>query len=126
MEEPEVQRVLQMALTADLSFVGIGALEPSNSFSQFGYRSKEDLELLTRLGAVGEIHGEYFDAEGQSLELEQHDRLIATRLSDLQKMKRVVGIAGGERKLEALWGTLRGNLISMLITDERTAQALLQ
>ena len=73
----------------DLSFVGIGALEPSNSFSQFGYRSKEDLELLTRLGAVGEIHGEHFDAEGQSLELEQHDRLIATRLSDLRKMKRV-------------------------------------
>ncbi len=126
LEEPEVQRVLQMALTADLSFVGIGALEPSNSFSQFGYRSKEDLELLTRLGAVGEIHGEHFDAEGQSLELEQHDRLIATRLSDLRKMKQVVGIAGGERKLEALRGTLRGNLISTLITDERTAQALLQ
>jgi DNA-binding transcriptional regulator LsrR (DeoR family) len=41
-------------------------------------------------------------------------------------MKQVVGIAGGERKLEALRGTLRGNLISTLITDERTAQALLQ
>ena len=81
---------------------------------------------MTRLGAVGEIHGEHFDAEGQSLELEQHDRLIATRLSDLRKMKQVVGVAGGERKLEALRGTLRGNLISTLITDERTAQALLQ
>ena len=75
---------------------------------------------------MGEIHGEHFDAEGKSLELEQHDRLIATRLSDLRKMKQVVGVAGGERKLEALRGTLRGNLISTLITDERTAQALLQ
>ena len=121
-----MQRVLQMALTADLSFVGIGALEPSNSFSQFGYSSKEDLQLLKRLGAVGEIHGEYFDEEGQSLELEQHDRLIATRLSDLRKMKHVVGIAGGGRKLEALCAALRGNLISTLITDERTAQALIQ
>ena len=55
-----------------------------------------------------------------------NDRLIATRLSDLQKMKQVVGVAGGERKPEALRGTLRGNLISTLITDEHTAQALLQ
>ena len=37
-----------------------------------------------------------------------------------------VGVAGGARKLEALRGTLRGNLISTLITDERTALMLLQ
>jgi DNA-binding transcriptional regulator LsrR (DeoR family) len=126
LEEPEVQRVLKMALTADLSFIGIGALEPSNSFSQFGYRSKEDLELLRRLGAVGEIHGQYFDANGQSLPLEQHERLIATRLSDLRKMKQVIGVAGGERKLQALLGALRGCLLSTLITDEQTAHSLLQ
>ena len=42
------------------------------------------------------------------------------------KMKHVVGIAGGGRKLEALCAALRGNLISTLITDERTAQALIQ
>lgn len=126
LEEPEVQRVMKMALTADLSFIGIGAVEPHSLFSQFGYRSREDLELLMRQGAVGEIHGEYFDAEGRPLALEQHERLIATRQAELRQMKHVVGIAGGHRKLHAIRGALRGNLLSVLVTDERTAHGLLE
>jgi DNA-binding transcriptional regulator LsrR (DeoR family) len=125
LHEPEIERVMRMALTADMSFIGIGALEPRTSFSQFGYRTQEDLDLLMRQGAVGEIHGEYFDAEGNPLELEQHERMIAVRLNQMRTMKQVIGIAGGPRKLEAIRGALRGKLLSTLITDEWTAQALL-
>jgi DNA-binding transcriptional regulator LsrR (DeoR family) len=47
-------------------------------------------------------------------------------LDQLQRVKRVVGIAGGARKLAAIRGALKGGLINTLITDRFTAERLVQ
>jgi DNA-binding transcriptional regulator LsrR (DeoR family) len=71
------------------------------------------------------MHGEYFNAAGEPLELEHHHRLISIRLETLGNMKHVVGVAGGPDKIEALKGALKGRFIHSLITDEKTARSLL-
>ncbi len=125
LEEMEVRQVMQMAEMADIALVGIGALMPSTEFARFGYRSVRELDLLKKKGAVGEMHGEYFDADGQPLDLEHHNRLLAIRLESLKRMKHVVGVAGGEHKLDALRGALEGGFVHSLISDETTAGLLL-
>ena len=62
--EHEVQQVMEVAKSADISMVGIGTLMPSTEFSSFGYKTKKELNILKESGAVGEMHGEYFSAEG--------------------------------------------------------------
>ena len=123
--EPEVQQVMEVAKSADISMVGIGPLMPSTEFSHFGYKSKNELEFLKESGAVGEMHGEYFSAEGQPLEMEHHQRLITIRIETLRKMKHVVGVAGGKEKIDAIMAAIRGGIIHSLITDEITAGILL-
>ena len=123
--EPEVKQVMEVAKSADISMVGIGALMPSTEFSRFGYKSKKELNSLKKSGAVGEMHGEYFNNEGQSLEIEHHNRLITIRLETLRNMKHVVGVAGGKEKIYAIAAAIRGGIIHSLITDEMTAQYLL-
>ena len=71
------------------------------------------------------MHGEYFNAAGEPLELEHHQRLISIRLERLRKMKHVVGVAGGSDKIEALSAALKGGFFHSLITDEKTARFLL-
>jgi Transcriptional regulator, contains sigma factor-related N-terminal domain len=122
--EPEVKHVMEVAKSADISMVGIGSLMPSTEFSRFGYKSKKELYSLKKSGAVGEMHGEYFGAEGQRLEMEHHNRLITIRLEALRKMKHVVGVAGGKEKIDAIAAAMRGGIIHSLITDEMTAKSL--
>lgn len=124
-QELEVQHVMKMAKMADMALVGIGSLMPSTEFGHFGYKSKKELDQLKKLGAVGEIHGEYFNAAGEQLDLEHHRRLITTHLETLGKMKHVVGVAGGAEKVEALKAAFKGGFIHSLITDELTARNLL-
>ncbi|MEC7417037.1 MAG: sugar-binding transcriptional regulator [SAR324 cluster bacterium] len=124
LEEEEVRQVMQMGAVCDMALVGIGAVAPSDGFHQFGYKSPQELEVLRKQGAIGEIFGEYFNEQGELLELEHHARLIATGLQDLKRMKHVVGIAGGSEKVRAVQGALTGEMLHSLITDEATACAL--
>jgi DNA-binding transcriptional regulator LsrR (DeoR family) len=41
-------------------------------------------------------------------------------------LDRVVGVAGGEEKVAAILGALRGGYLNVLITDSVTAQAVLE
>ena len=123
--EPEVQHVMKMAKMADIALVGIGSLMPDTEFGHFGYKSQKELDLLKKRGAVGEMHGEYFNVDGEPLDLEQHQRLISIRLETLRKMEHVVGVAGGAEKIQALQAALKGRFIHSLITDEITARTLL-
>jgi len=125
LNEPEVQHVMNMAQLADIAMVGIGSLKTSTEFEGFGYKSQKELDLLKKRGAVGEMHGEYFNSVGEPLELQHHHRLISIRLETLRKMNHVVGVAGGEDKIEALQAALKGGFIHSLITDEMTAWSLL-
>ena len=125
LQEAEVQTVMETALRSDMTLVGIGALMPNSEFVRFGYRSQKELELLKNEGAAGEIHGEFFDDQGNVLKLEHHHRLITVKLMQLKQMKHVIGIAGGSEKIKAIRGAITGGFIHSLITDETTALKLL-
>jgi DNA-binding transcriptional regulator LsrR (DeoR family) len=63
---------------------------------------------------------------GKPVKTSLDDRVIGMPLEQLPELKRSVGIAGGKRKLDAILGALRGQLINVLITDRRTAERLLK
>jgi deoxyribonucleoside regulator len=46
-------------------------------------------------------------------------------LEQIRKVPRSVAVAGGQHKLPALRGCLRGGLVNVLVTDCFTAQAIL-
>ena len=52
-------------------------------------------------------------------------RVIGIDLVTLRRAARVVGIAGGTGKVEAILASLRGKWINVLITDRQTAERLI-
>ena len=48
------------------------------------------------------------------------------RLEDIRKVPSKIGIAGGERKVEAVIGAIRGGYINVLITDTECAQKMIE
>ena len=106
---------------------GIGSLQPSPLLKDSGNAiSEADLDALRAVGAVGDVCLRFFDADGNLVDTELNDRVVGISSDDLRAVQRTVGIAGGERKFEAIRAAARGNWVDVLITDLETAQKLVE
>ena len=74
---------------------------------------------------MGDICLRFYDADGARVDSDVDRRVIGVTLDQLKRADRSVGIAGGERKYEAIRGALRGRWVNVLITDSTTAERLL-
>lgn len=125
LQDPSVCETIGRFASVTLALVGIGSVEPSDLLVSSGnVFSAQEHEALAAQGAVGDVCLRYFDADGQPVQTPLNERVIGMELDQLRRVRRTVGIAGGERKLAAIRGALRGRLINVLITDLATAQAL--
>jgi DNA-binding transcriptional regulator LsrR (DeoR family) len=122
-----VQRAVEMFDHLEIAFVGIGAPTPESLLLRDGsILSRTELDVLIQNGLVGDIALRFFDAQGQPVKSEIDQRVIGITFNQIKRTRRVVGIAGGPDKFQAILGALRGKLIHVLITDSVTAEQLLQ
>jgi DNA-binding transcriptional regulator LsrR (DeoR family) len=109
-----------------IALVGIGATEPSRALASSGnVFSPQELKILAGKGAVGDICLRFFDEAGKQVITELNERVISVELDQLRAVRRVVGVAGGRRKMAALRGALAGKLVNVLITDLACAEHLI-
>ena len=126
LSEPSVKDMLHVASLANTAVVGIGGLSQDATILKEDKITLREMTYIRSQNGAGDILGQFYNAYGELLELPHHTRLIGTPLSILRKMKHVVGVAGGEEKLDAIYGALKGKFIHTLITDEETALSLLR
>jgi hypothetical protein len=126
MADEVTQQAVRLFDHVTTALVGIGAIEPSPLLAQSGnIFSQQELELLRKADAVGDILLRFFDRSGQLVETGLENRVISMSLDQLSKTGRAIGVAGGSRKYTAILGALRGSWINILVTDQFTAQRLL-
>src|SRR6185436_11938383 len=80
---------------------------------------------LVKAGAVGDIALRFFDATGRPVRSSLDGRLLGISVEQLRRTPRVVAVAGGPAKVEAISAALRARLVDVLITDSLTARSLL-
>ena len=109
-----------------LALVGIGALRPSAVFANSGSAfADEEIRELARNGVVGESCSRFFDRDGRPFYGPLDNRVIGITLEELKATPRVIGVAGGGQKVEAIRACLVGKLVNVLVTDRFTAEKLL-
>ena len=109
---------------ARASFVGISEVAWRAPIHRDGFMSDGDITALAEAGAVGEITGWSFDAEGRLLD-SPVNRRIASLALEIPPKRTTVIVGGGAAKVEPIRAALRGGLCTALITDEATAAAVL-
>jgi DNA-binding transcriptional regulator LsrR (DeoR family) len=118
---------MEMSKKCDLGTFGIGSLELDYStFFNAGYLVLEEMKGLTVHGAVGNVCGLFFDVNGEPTARDFQQRAMTITRRDLMKIPTRIGIAGGEGKIKAILGALRGKYITVLVTDDITARAILE
>lgn len=124
LSQPMIQPTLELAAQANVTFVGIGDLGPQAPIFVDGFISKAELAALQKAGAVGEIVGWAFDQQGRLVDGRINDRVASAPLPSCERSL-VVALAMGERKLPGILAAVRRRIVNGLISDERTAAALL-
>ena len=123
--DPYIREVTALFDKLTLALVGIGAIKPSRLLWKSGnVFSPEELDHLKERGAVGDVCLRFFDANGEAVESSLDERVIGMTLQQLKNVRRTVGIAGGARKFNAIRGAILGGWINVLITDQQTAERL--
>lgn len=123
-EEPTLQAISRMVGLSTMSVIGIGGMSEDATILANGILSRDDFLYLTMKGAVGDVLTHFYDKDGQPIHSEIEERLLSTKLEQLQELENVIAVAGGPEKVEAIKAALKGGYISTLITDEDTAAAL--
>ena len=77
-------------------------------------------------GSVGDILCHFIDIDGNPIATDIESRIVSTSLSALEHMSNVVAAAGGDEKIRAIRAVLKHGYINTLITDERTAQKVIE
>jgi DNA-binding transcriptional regulator LsrR (DeoR family) len=124
LSQPMIRQTLALAAEASVTFVGIGDLGPRAPLYEDGFVSEAELKALQKAGGVGEIVGWVFDRDGRMIDGVTNDRVSSAPLPSREKSL-VVALAMGELKLPGILAAVNRRLVNGLITDERTAAALL-
>ncbi|RFC66745.1 MULTISPECIES: sugar-binding transcriptional regulator [Mesorhizobium] len=122
--QPMVKQTFELAANASVTFVGIGELGPQAPLFVDGFISEAELKALQKAGGVAEIVGWVFDQQGNYIDGLTNARVASAPLPSREKAL-VVALAKGERKLPGILAAVTRRLVNGLITDERTAAALL-
>lgn len=119
-----VTRIRAIAEKADLRLMGVGQVGQGAPLHVDGFISREELLELMRLGAVGELTGWAYDAQGRIIEGGSNERVTSVPHA-IPASALAVGVAIGEAKVPAIRAALAGEALNGFITDEATAKALL-
>ena len=123
-KDKHVRAALDELDSLDTVFVGLGSLA-SNSVLNDGHTlSRQARKELQARRAVGDIALRFFDERGAPVLTGLDDRMLGITTEQLRKVERVVAVAGGTAKFDAIAAALRANIVDVLITDRVTAEAL--
>jgi DNA-binding transcriptional regulator LsrR (DeoR family) len=119
-----IRPVLELAAMANVAFLGIGDLGEEAPLFVDGFISRVELDALRRAGAVCEIIGRAFDRNGIPIAGLTNERVASAPIPSCETAM-VIATAMGSRKMQGIAAAIKGKLINGLITDEQTAEMLL-
>lgn len=120
--DPGIAQAVALWDRIDVAVVGVGLPHALNAPD--ASVATPDEQML--VDAAGDVVRHYFDGQGNPIDWDGADRLIAVSPAQLRKARLVIGVAAGEAKVEAIIGAARAQLINALVTDATTAQAILK
>lgn len=118
----QIQTVVKKWHHATCALLEINALDDSPLGDSLG---KDQIGQLKSMHAIGEMCGRYFDQLGNECSSAMKSLTIGLEFETIRKMPEVIGLAIGKDNASAVLAAIRGGLVKSLITEESTAQNIL-
>lgn len=119
--DPGVQQIISLWDNLDVAIVGVGLTHtpaPAETTT-----ATADEQALSH--AAGDVLRHYVTEEGEILHWEGEERMIAASPAQLRNTPLTIGVAATPEKAAGIIGAVRSGMINSLVTDVKTAQAIL-
>ncbi len=114
--------LIKKAKECSLVLSGVGSANSNHIYVKSGFISPEEMNEIREAGGVGDIFGQYFNAQGKLINHPINKRVMAVPLEKLKKVKEFVLVGEGATKIKA---ALMIGMVTTLVTDYQTAIDLL-
>ncbi|EAU40262.1 putative transcriptional regulator protein [Fulvimarina pelagi HTCC2506] len=111
--------------TLDAAILTASDVSP-RSFLVANGMQKSLAEDLMEAGAIGDVLGRFLDAEGRSIGHPIDERTIGVDLSVVERIPEKILAAAGSHKIEIIRAASRRGLVDTLVTDDVTAELLIE
>lgn len=125
-EIKELQVLKNKISEVDMAILSVSDVSKHASVFRRELLSAADAESLRAAGAVADVLCQFVNDQGEIIDHEINHRAMAINPLALRKIPKVVISAGGVRKAQAIRAGILTTGAQVLITDEATAEALLQ
>jgi len=126
MEDRAVARVFEKAKTCTKCLLGLGDVDDTASLRETGAISAEGMQELREKGAVGDILSWFFDVDGNEVISSLSERILSVPLEGIKRVPERIAFTTGPQKTKAIVGASRGGFINALVTDENTADSVIE
>jgi DNA-binding transcriptional regulator LsrR (DeoR family) len=109
--------------SVDTALLSLGDLSRRSLLIRHGLPKDVAAAELRAAGAVGDVLGQFLDAQGRPLRHEINARAIGLAVAELARVPTVVVAAGGMNKAPIIAAALRGGVAKVLVSDEETVKA---
>lgn len=125
--ESSIIRAVTDAAAVQAAVVGVGSVGVHASPRIVAAMQLTDQEQAAFLAQrpVGDICGQFFDADGRLLGAPTAERVIGVPLDQLRAVPQVMGVAAGVEKAPGVGGALRTGVLDAVVLDEELASAVL-
>ncbi|MTD16305.1 transcriptional regulator [Nakamurella sp. YIM 132087] len=124
LRQPDLAAATNQFGTITKAIVAVGSWDPPNSQLR-GVMTPRERDDLARLGVQAEVCGALLDQQGQEVDTDMRNRMIAVGIDQLRDIPELIAVAGGASKEKAILAVLRSGLVNSLITDDAVARGLL-
>lgn len=121
--QPEIAEAMRKADSLDLAVVAIGAWAPNLSTVWDRVDNAVRQDGIAQ-GAVAECSGRLIAADGSAVDAELDARILSVTLKQLRRTPKVIAVAQGDARLEAVQACIAAGIVHTLVIDESLAIAL--
>ena len=125
LSDSNISRTLDLGRQAPIALFTVGSFGPDSILVAADYFQPPEVDQLLAQGAVGDICSRLINHHGGICDPDLDARTIGLELEELKSKPWSIAVAGGRGKQLAIAAALRGHWFNTLITDEDTAQNLL-
>jgi lsr operon transcriptional repressor len=111
--------------SVDGCVLGAGDMSSDSLLIRYAVPSDVNVAELVEAGAVGDIQGQFLNAQGELIDHPVNDRVIGIGLADVRDLSGAILAAGGHGKRAIVRAALLTGAFDCLVTDEATAESLL-
>lgn len=120
LQVPDIKETVEMIKNMDILVFGLGRAEDMAKRRKL---SSDLIEELKQKGAVAEAFGHYFNTKGEII---WESNTVGLSLVDFEKVSNAIGVAGGERKAEAIIAISSLKKDMTLVIDEGAARKIIE